>query len=70
MIPITTVRGPILAFLLYSWKIETLFPKLEDQKLQTMQLLELKVIFLCFTEVWNVEKITSIWHENRGLDVI
>ena len=25
-------------FLLYSWKIETLFPKLEYQKLQTMQL--------------------------------
>ena len=25
-------------FLLYSWKIETLFPELEDQKLQTMQL--------------------------------
>ena len=24
--------------LLYSWKIETLFLKLEDQKLQTMQL--------------------------------
>ena len=70
MIPITTVRGPLLTFLLYSWKIETLFPKLEDQKLQTMQLLELKVIFLCFTEVWNVEKITSILHENRGLDVI
>ena len=29
----------IWVFLLYSWKKETLFPKLEDQKLQTMQLL-------------------------------
>ena len=28
----------IWLFLLYSWKIETLFLKLEDQKLQTMQL--------------------------------
>ena len=28
----------IWVFLLYSWKIETLFPKLEYQKLQTMQL--------------------------------
>ena len=26
----------IWAFLLYSWKIETLFPKLEYQKLQTI----------------------------------
>ena len=29
----------ILEFLLYSWKIETLFLKLEDRKLQTVQLL-------------------------------
>ena len=28
----------ILVFLVYSWKIETLFQKLKDQKLQTMQL--------------------------------
>ena len=28
----------ILVFLLYSWKIEILFLKLNDQKLQTMQL--------------------------------
>ena len=28
----------IWAFLLYSWKIETLFQKLKDQKLQIMQL--------------------------------
>ena len=28
----------IWVFLLYSWKIEILFQKLEDQKLQTMQL--------------------------------
>ena len=28
----------IWAFLLYSWKIENLFLKLDDQKLQTMQL--------------------------------
>ena len=28
----------IWVFLLYSWKIETLFLKFEDQKLQTMQL--------------------------------
>ena len=28
----------ILVFLLYSWNIETLFSKLEYQKLQTMQL--------------------------------
>ena len=28
----------IWLFLLYSWKIETLFLKLKDQKLQTMQL--------------------------------
>ena len=28
----------ILVFLLCSWKIETLFQKLKDQKLQTMQL--------------------------------
>ena len=28
----------IWVFLLYSWKIETLFQKLKDQKLQTMQL--------------------------------
>ena len=27
----------ILVVLLYSWKIETLFQKLKDQKLQTMQ---------------------------------
>ena len=27
----------IWVFLLYSWKIENLFQKLEDQKLQTMQ---------------------------------
>ena len=28
----------IWVFLLYSWKLETLFQKLKDQKLQTMQL--------------------------------
>ena len=28
----------IWEFLLYSWKIEALFPKFEYQKLQTMQL--------------------------------
>ena len=28
----------IWVFFLYSWKIETLFIKLKDQKLQTMQL--------------------------------
>ena len=28
----------ILVFLLHSWKIEILFQKLKDQKLQTMQL--------------------------------
>ena len=28
----------ILVFLLYSWKKETLFQKLKDQKLRTMQL--------------------------------
>ena len=28
----------ILAILLSSWKLETLFQKIEDQKLQTMQL--------------------------------
>ena len=28
----------IWVFLLYSWNIEALFLKLEDQKLQTMQL--------------------------------
>ena len=30
----------IWVFLLYSWKIEALFPNLEYQKLQTMQLLQ------------------------------
>ena len=28
----------IWVFVLYSWNIETLFQKLEDQKLETMQL--------------------------------
>ena len=45
-------------FLLYSWIIETFFPKWEYQKLQTMQL---KCKHIASFEIW-ISKVQDIWN--------
>ena len=51
----------ILVFLLCSWKIETLFLKLEVQKLQIMQLEQIVLLFSVYTilqiKVWLIAEI-------------